>query len=103
MLSPPTMWRPNTICLTPALGEYAQQEKQLNFMSNYHDYSFFGYLLLIFNLMHNRGYRFSSDTAEISSLVQFFIDLTNDSNVVTANNVETKYNIGRKYAKREKQ
>ena len=53
--------------------------------------------------MHNRGYRFSANTAEIPSLVQFFIDFTNDSNVVSANNVETKYNlfdssIGREYA-----
>ena len=58
--------------------------------------------------MHNRGYQFSSNTAEIPSLVQFFIDLTNDSNVVSANNVETKYNlfntsIGKDYAEREKQ
>ena len=53
--------------------------------------------------MHNRGYWFSSNTAEIPSLVQFFIDLTNDSNVVSTDNVETKYNlldtsIGREYA-----
>ena len=45
----------------------------------------------------------SSNTAEFPSLVQFFMDLTNNSNVDSANNVETKYNlfdssIGREYA-----
>jgi len=51
-------------------------------MSNCHDRSFFGYLLLIFNLMHNIGYRFSSNTAEFTHLSSYLFFEYNIENIL---------------------
>ena len=51
-------------------------------MSNCHDRSFFGYLLLTFNLMHNIGYRFSSNTAEFTHLSSYLFFEYNIENIL---------------------